>query len=220
MPSQEVFPSQERGCYRCDRACDPADRVSSPGAWMLLIDGGLPRTFMTNLLAIDPGNEFSGWVLINQEDYSVLAKGKTPNADLLQMITSENAETQLQYDNCTIEMIKSYGMSVGSTVFETCVWVGRFYEAVRLLSGIESELVYRPVIKLHHCLSPKANDTTVRHSLIDRFAPHTPNGGKGSAKEPGWFHGFSQDIWAAYALAVYYTDITTGNTGNITGNNN
>ena len=172
---------------------------------------------MSNLLAIDPGNESSGWVLMNQDDYSILAKGKTPNEDLLQMITSENADTQLQYDNCTIEMIKSYGMSVGSTVFETCVWVGRFYEAVRLLSSIESELVYRPVIKLHHCLSPKANDTTVRHALIDRFASNTPNGGKGSAKEPGWFYGFSQDIWAAYALAVYYTDITTGNTGNITG---
>jgi len=57
---------------------------------------------MTHLLAIDPGNEFSGWVLMNQEDYSVLAKGKTPNEDLLQMITSENADTQLQYDNCTI----------------------------------------------------------------------------------------------------------------------
>lgn len=172
---------------------------------------------MSTLLAIDPGNEFSGWVLMNQEDYSVLAKGKTPNADLLQMITSENAEIQLPYDNCAIEMIKSYGMSVGATVFETCVWVGRFYEAVRLLSGIESELVYRPVIKLHHCLSPKANDTTVRHALIDRFAPNASNGGKGSAKNPGWFYGFSQDIWAAYALAVYYTDITTGNTGNVTG---
>lgn len=175
---------------------------------------------MSTVLAIDPGNESSGWVLMDQSDYSVLAKGKTPNEDLLHMITSDNTEVQLQYDNCTIEMIKSYGMSVGSTVFETCVWVGRFYEAVRLTAGIESELVYRPVIKLHHCLSPKANDTTVRHALIDRFASNTPNGGKGSAKEPGWFHGFSQDIWAAYALAVYYTDITTGNTGNITGNNN
>ena len=104
---------------------------------------------MSTVLAIDPGNEFSGWVLMDQSDYSVLAKGKTPNEDLLQMITSDNAEVQLQYDNCTIEMIKSYGMSVGATVFETCVWVGRFYEAVRLTAGIESELVYRPVSSIH-----------------------------------------------------------------------
>ena len=61
--------------------------------------------------------------------------------------------------------------------------------------------------KLAICHSPRANDATIRQALIDRFAPGTPNKGKGTKKEPGWFYGFRADIWQAYAVGVTWADL-------------
>ena len=33
------------------------------------------------------------------------------------------------------------------------------------------------------------------------------NYGKGTKKAPGWFYGFSGDMWQAYALGVTYIDL-------------
>ena len=95
------------------------------------------------------------------------------------------------------------GMAVGADVFETCVWIGRFIEVI---GDVDTDLVKRHPVKLHHCHSSKANDSNIRQALVDRFAPGQPNHGKGTKARPGWFHGFHSDIWQAYALAVYAAD--------------
>ena len=168
---------------------------------------------MHTLLAIDPGNVFSGWVHLNTATYEVLGKGKDINEDLLQWLE----DGTLKPDSVCIEMIKSYGMSVGHTVFETCVWIGRFYERGRIITGTDPDLIFRQEIRLHHCKSPKANDSTVRQALVDRFAPNASNGGKGSKKEPGFFYGFAKDMWQAFALGAYKIDLDTNSTAHITG---
>jgi hypothetical protein len=56
------------------------------------------------------------------------------------------------------------------------------------------------------CLNIKANDATIKQALVDRFAPDTPNHGKGTKKEPGFFHGFSADMWSSFAIATTYHD--------------
>lgn len=159
------------------------------------------------LLAIDPGNHESGWVVINSEDCRPLRFGKTLNQDLRDMILSD------AFADCTeswIEMIGHYGtgMHAGVTVFDTCVWIGRFIEALRFMEEdpVEPSIVLRASIKTHICGVAKAKDPNVRQALIDRFAPGQPNHGKGTKAEPGWFYGFRADIWQAYALAVYAAD--------------
>lgn len=150
------------------------------------------------LLAVDPGNTESAYVLVD-EQYLPRVFGKVPNSELLAVLPTIGAE------HAVIEMVASYGMAVGAEVFDTCVWIGRFYQV--LAGAVPTRLVTRLPVRLHFCHSVKAKDTNVRQALVDRFALGQPNHGKGTAKAPGWFHGFRADVWAAYALAVYAADM-------------
>lgn len=152
-------------------------------------------------LAIDPGNEESAYVVIDG-DRRPLEFGKVENNDLLRDVLA--GRDQSLADRAAIEMVASYGMAVGATVFDTCVWIGRFTER----SPVRLRRVYREAVKIHHCRTKKAKDANIVQALVDRFAPGQPNHGKGTKAVPGWFHGFRADIWQAYALAVYLADIS------------
>lgn len=56
----------------------------------------------------------------------------------------------------------------------------------------------------------KATDATIRQALIDLFAKDTPNKGKGTKKDPGYFYGFKSDIWSAFSVAYTYYDYYIG----------
>ena len=159
---------------------------------------------MSRILAIDPGNQQSGWVIIDTDTYAPLKFGKEPNPEVATRVRGAH------YHQLAIEQIGHYGtgMPAGKTVFDTCVWIGRFIEAVGAdpAHGQHATLVLRPTVKAHLCGSAKAKDPNVRQALIDRFAPGQPDHGKGTKANPGWFHGFAADIWQAYALAVYAAD--------------
>jgi hypothetical protein len=160
------------------------------------------------VLAIDPGNTESAYVVIDAETRRPEEFAKVPNGQLLTDLTLDNPlALGGAVDQVAIEMVASYGMAVGADVFETCVWIGRFYQA---LHGHSPQLVKRSPVKLHHCRSLKAKDTNIRQALVDRFAPGQPNHGKGTKAEPGWFYGFHSDVWQAYALAVYVADLAEG----------
>lgn len=118
------------------------------------------------ILAIDPGNIESGYALIDQSTCRPLDIGKISNYQLRDRITMGDFDKVAQI---SIEMIKSYGMPVGATVFETCVWIGRFLELLQA-SDADPNLVGRADVKLHHCHSSKAKDSNVIQALIDRFA--------------------------------------------------
>lgn len=95
-----------------------------------------------------------------------------------------------------IEEIASYGMPVGREVFQTVRWSGRFEEAYG-----KARYIPRLNVKMHICKSPKANDSTIRQALIDRFGPGREKA-IGTKKNPGPLYGISGDQWAALALAL------------------
>ncbi|WP_203230171.1 hypothetical protein [Segeticoccus rhizosphaerae] len=160
------------------------------------------------LLAIDPGNEESAYVVIDTTNCKPLAYDKADNHELRRAIFAGNFQ---DCDGAYIEMIGHYGtgMPAGKTVFDTCVWIGRFTEAIRVATYAPPQptTVLRPTIKAHICGTTKAKDPNVIQALVDRFAPGQPNHGKGTKAAPGWFHGFRADVWQAYALAVYAADL-------------
>lgn len=164
------------------------------------------------ILAIDPGNIESGWVLISEVDCKPVRFGKDDNLKVLEVIRRSFLDYGVR--DFAIEMIASYGMPVGREVFETCKWIGCFEQIVRSLMGYPEELpvhyILRREEKLAICHSPTANDATIRQALVDRFAYGTRNHGKGTKKEPGFFYGFKADVWQAYAVGITYLDKVKG----------
>lgn len=155
------------------------------------------------ILAIDPGDIKSGFVLWDGKN--VIEKGKILNNDVIGLIQKYYNTEKFQV---VIEMVASYGMPVGKTVFETCVWIGRFIQKCEELK-IKWDICYRIDIKNHICHSSKAKDSNIIQALVDRFADTSKHGkyGKGTKNNKGFFYGFNNDIWQAFALAVYFYDM-------------
>lgn len=147
------------------------------------------------VLAIDPGNVQSAYVLVNKKTLKPVRTGIIPNENLLRLL---NLSLEKKETDVVIEMVASYGMAVGETVFETVFWIGRFYQAAQGFNSLHR--IKRIDIKNHICHSSRAKDANIRQALIDRF------GVVGTKKNPGWFYGFKADIWAAYAVAVTFCD--------------
>ena len=149
------------------------------------------------ILAIDPGNEQSAYAVLNEELFPV-SFGKVDNRNLLDDITNIVVGNCIK--NAAIEMVACYGMAVGKTVFETCVYIGKLTERLEN-NGVEVTYIYRKDEKMNLCHTMKAKDGNISQALRDRF------GEKGTIKNKGWFFGFKADIWQAYAVGVTYNDI-------------
>lgn len=155
------------------------------------------------LLAIDPGNEQSAFVLYDGE--KPIFFGKWENRTLLRSI---------QYETCfscvsrfAIETLKPRGMPTSFEEMQTQLWAGRFYQvAWEILGGDKFAIddpmqVFRIEVKKFHCGRVTANDSNIRQAIIDRY------GGKAAAigkkKTPGPLYGVSKDVWSALAIAIY-----------------
>lgn len=151
------------------------------------------------LLAIDTGNEKSAFVLLEGEQ--IIDKGILPNDEMIVLLSPSAWSNRLAADHLAIEMIASYGMAVGVTVFETCLWIGRFMQAY---GASHTTKVYRKDVKMHLCGSTRAKDGNIRQALLDRY-----NNDVGNKKAPGRLYGVSKDVWAALAVGLTYLDTRT-----------
>ena len=152
---------------------------------------------MKYILSIDPGNEYSAYSLLDEE-LRPIKFGKITNDEMVKLLREFEVQHGVNELSVAIEMVASYGMAVGRTVFETCVWIGRFTE---ILSTFNPTYIYRKEEKINLCNSMKAKDSNIRQALIDRF------GVVGTKKDKGWFYGVSKDVWSAIAVGVTYNDL-------------
>jgi len=155
------------------------------------------------ILAIDPGTEKSGYVIIESKNLKVLEAGVIGNHDLIYMIKTIGREVEV----LAIEMIASYGMAVGQSTFETCVWIGRF---IQEFDANLSHFVYRKDVKIYLCNSMKAKDANIRQAIIDKYP--ASGGGKipqiGTKKQPGPLYGVSSHAWSALAVGITFLEST------------
>ena len=157
---------------------------------------------MTIIIAIDPGNEESAFVVYDATARHVLRKETLPNRELLAAIGPLAIAAQ-RGSVCAIEMIQSFGMAVGAEVFETVYWIGRFAERWFACTGTDAHRVFRRDVKLHLCGTSAAKDPNVRQALIDMFGPGKERA-IGKLKTPGPLYGVSGDMWSALAVAVTF----------------
>lgn len=146
------------------------------------------------LIAIDPGTAASGLVVMQER--RVVRSDTYANGDVLRELRAGPYA-----DMVACEMVAHYGsgMAVGSEVFETVEWIGRFREAWESRGGIFLR-IYRRDVKLHLCGSPKAKDGNVRQALLDLYGGDKI--AKGTKKEPGPLYGVSGHAWQALAVGI------------------
>lgn len=162
------------------------------------------------IFAIDPGPERSAWVMYGDDLAIVDECGIDDNRFILSIM---HDRVGLHDMPIVVEMVASYGMPVGSEVFETCVWVGRFLEAAEAF-GCTASRLFRSDIKMHLCHTLKGvNDAVIRQALIDRFGPGKEKA-IGTKKTPGPLYNIKSDMWAALAVAVTFADTHKGGHGN------
>lgn len=152
------------------------------------------------IAAIDPGSFQSALVVL--EDDNIPEKMIVPNQILLNRFRAEDVKA----DIFIFEQIGCYGMPVGGDIFDTVQWTGRFIEAVDVVGFNWLEITRREV-KMWLCNSVKATDANIRRTLLDRFGDwEYGKTGKGTKAHPGKLYDFSDDMWAALAIAVTHKE--------------
>jgi hypothetical protein len=148
--------------------------------------------YASTVLAIDPGPIESAYAILHRKDLRVMSFQKADN------YTIRSLCRQLSCHDIRIEMIASYGMAVGASVFETCVWVGRFME-VSMDQHERVGRVFRREVKLHLCGNPRAKDANIRQAIIDKYESMH---GVGVTKKGGMLYRASKDVWAAIGVGI------------------
>jgi hypothetical protein len=152
-------------------------------------------------MAIDPGPTESAYVIYDTDTGTVQRWAKLPNHQLLTLV-----EDTMLADELVIEMIASYGMAVGKSVFETCVWIGRFTDRwLRYGCREDARYVTRLAVKSHLCHSAKAGDSNVSAAIADRYGGSVKEA-KGTKAAPGPLYGLAGDGWAALGVAITHAE--------------
>jgi len=149
------------------------------------------------VIGIDPGPTISAYVLYDGE--RVLRCGELTNDVMLARLSDLDLEGTL----LSVEQIVSYGRPVGSDIFETVFWSGRFIQMWEPLPW--TRVAFRDVGR-HLCNAASGiKESHVRQALLDRFGPSRREA-IGIRKQPGPLYGVSGHGWSALAVAVTALD--------------
>jgi len=163
-----------------------------------------------HILCVDPGCFDTAYVVWDGE--KLLDKNKISNEELRDKIPNILLGRNEKVSEVIIEMVSSYAMQVGQTIFDSCVFVGILKQQCETL-GVPVHLIFRKSIKLHHNHSLRGvNDGAVNGVLKQKYGEDNtikkPNliywneevEKNGGAK---WMNG---DMWAAFSIATYWTE--------------
>ena len=168
---------------------------------------------MDIIIAIDPGTSQSAII-----EYDVITGGVL-YAEILEnnVVLDYISINSYGKKHLVIEMLQNYGMAVGKTTFETCVWIGRFMESCHENTPISR--LYRKQrwdgyegVCMHMCHNNRAKDTNIKQAVMDIYPP--TGGGKtpqvGTKSQPGPLFGIKKDLWQALGVAITFADQVYG----------
>lgn len=156
------------------------------------------------LLGVDPGNTDSAYMLYDQVNKMPVKFGKINNLELLDLLKELREKT----DTMVVEHMQSMGMSVGSSVFETCYYIGRLQDRWISLRG-EFHKIFRKDVKMHICGSMRAKDSNIRQAIMDRYGS-TREKAIGKKATPGPLYGVKSDIFSALAVSITFVETKKG----------
>jgi hypothetical protein len=162
---------------------------------------------MKPIFAIDPGTRESAYVEYDPTKTlsPILSWGHVDNAKLLLELASPLPRTGV------IEVMQSYMLRVGESVFLTCEWIGRFDHQWRQVHASRSlGRLTKPEVSLHLCGRRNATKPDLNGALYQKFGG-SRRAAVGVKKEPGPLYGLVGDhIWDALALAVTWHEQNQG----------
>jgi hypothetical protein len=180
------------------------------------------------LLAVDPGPEVSGVVLLEFQGYRTQGKVGSPVRPAPKVLarwgeyrTRSLLDPAVGLTWClqahparswalAVEGVTSYGFAVGQETWETAYLTGRLVEAGLRAGARIAGRVWRRTVKLYLCDLPTARDAAIRRALLDRYSRAGRGGGRrptiGTSKDPGPLYGVTRHAWAALAVGVTAAD--------------
>jgi hypothetical protein len=152
---------------------------------------------MSNLLAIDPGSQRSGWCEI--ADNTPVKWGWDTNEDVRSLV---NVTDRGGY--VAVEYMRPRGMPTGQDEMDT------MYELGRMTAGIPADYVAkiaRKDVKMFLLGRASGTDANIRQALIDLFGGNRHAIGEhgcGYEVHPGVLHGVTGHAWSALACGMTY----------------
>jgi hypothetical protein len=144
------------------------------------------------ILAIDPGPTESAY--LKMRDGKIIDFAKVENLLLLDLINADKGFIS----HIVCEEIRCFMMRVGSPVFDTARWSGR-YEQLSHQYSIPFYFVGWKEVSYYWCGSRQAKDPDLRAALISFY------GQPGIKKSPGPTYNIKNyDVWSALAIAGYW----------------
>lgn len=178
-----------------------------------------------NIIAIDPGSEYSAFVIYN--GVAPHGFGKVTNQRMREVLIHHKSPyrvVECRAETLVVEMLKPRGMPTSMEEMRTLWWIGRFAE---IWGDRPYEEVGRMDVKLHMCGSVRASDPNIRRAVIDKWGgDNKAIGGKKCrrCKGKGWFgrdrptctecnggkwrhppgplFGVTADVWQAMGVAI------------------
>ena len=148
------------------------------------------------IIGIDPGTTHSGWVEMTPSGRVIAFNKEDPNDAHLESLRFLSLRVHVAIERMNYQ---GFGANVGQETFETCEWIGRFYEAAHPCPAV---LIYRRTIQVAIGGSAKANDGAIAFALREMYGGQKAS--KGLKKSPGPLYGISGHAWQALAVAVAY----------------
>lgn len=157
-------------------------------------------------IAIDPGNEESGWVVALKDNSKLIYKNKDKNTILYKKFQEFIKNEQVL--RVGIEYPSSYGMPVNQTLLDTCTICGILLQICKE-NNISVDLIFRKSVKMFLCNSVRAKDAEVNSRVREYI------GEDYTLKKPNYYYWNEEveknsgaryannDMYAALAVLLY-----------------